>query len=73
MFNVVEATPHPGYRLKLRFADGVTGGVDLSDMANGIVSLWGEPEYFKTEQVGAHGEVTWGDGIDLCADADISK
>jgi hypothetical protein len=64
---VVEVRPLPGYKLWLRFQDGVSGTVDLSDQ------LWGpmfEPLKDATlfDKVAIHPEletVTWPNGADL--------
>ena len=70
MFKVAEAKPLPGYRLWLRFTDGTTGEVDLSDMAGqGVFSVWNAAGVFEAVQVGRRGDVNWGDDIELCSDA----
>jgi hypothetical protein len=59
--------PEPGFKLWLRFTDGVTGVVDLS------ADLWGpafeelrEPGYFAKVQVDSDlGTVAWPNGVDL--------
>lgn len=64
---VVEVEPLAGYRLRLKFDDGATGTVDLSDQ------LWGTMfEPLKDEQLfrqaSVHPEletVTWPNGADL--------
>ena len=70
MFKVTEAKPLAGYRLWLRFADGTTGEVDLSEMAGkGVFAIWNTPGAFEKVQVGRRGDVNWGEEIDLCPDA----
>lgn len=70
MFRMAEAQPLPGYRLRLRFADGVSGEVDLSHLAGrGVFAAWNAPGVFERVEVGSHGGVRWGDNLDLCADA----
>jgi hypothetical protein len=70
MFKPVEAEPLPGYRLRLRFADGVTGEVDLSHLVGkGVFRLWNDPEAFGRISIGTGGELRWSDEVDLCADA----
>lgn len=70
MLQLVDVTPLPGYRLRLRFADGVEGEVDLSGLVGkGVFSLWNDPGAFETVSVGASGEIRWSDQVDLCADA----
>jgi hypothetical protein len=70
MFKVVEAKPLSGFRLWLKFADGVTGEVDLSDIAGkGVFERWNAPGEFEKVQVGRMGDVNWGGDLDLCPDA----
>jgi hypothetical protein len=60
----------PGYRLELRFDDGVSGTVDLAHMVGkGVFAVWQDPEMFAQVRVGSSGELAWGDQIDLCPDA----
>lgn len=59
-----------GYRLELEFDDGVSGGVDLSDLVGkGVFALWRDRRAFEQVRVGSSGELAWGDKIDLCPDA----
>ena len=59
-----------GYRLGLEFDDGVSGTVDLSDLAGkGVFALWCDRRSFEQVQIGSSGELVWGDQIDLCPDA----
>ena len=58
------------YRLELAFDDGVCGAVDLSDLVGkGVFDLWRDRHAFEQVRIGAFGELTWGDQIDLCPDA----
>lgn len=70
MMNLVNAEPLSGYRLRLTYADGVTGVVDLSHLAGkGVFGLWNDPEAFERLSIGTSGELRWSDEVDLCADA----
>jgi hypothetical protein len=70
MFKIVEAKPIGTYRLWLKFADGVQGEVDLSDLAGkGVFNVWSAPGAFEKVRVGKRGDVNWGDDVDLCPDA----
>jgi hypothetical protein len=67
---LIEAEPLAGYRLRLRYSDGVAGDVDLSRLVGkGVFGLWSDPEAFKRVSLGTGGEVRWSDEVDLCADA----
>ena len=66
----VELGPRPNYRLWLRYDDGTQGEVDLSDLAGrGVFTAWRDTAFFESARLGAHGEIEWGDDIDLCPDA----
>jgi hypothetical protein len=70
MFRISKVTPLPGYRLQLRFEDGVEGEVDLSDLAGrGVFAIWDDPEVFGQVAIGAHGELVWPGGVDQCPDS----
>ena len=60
----------PGYRLKLRFNDGVEGVVDLSgEVGKGVFAAWKDADHFKRVRIGEFGGPVWDGEIDLCADA----
>lgn len=70
METVVEVVALEDYRLKLRFDDGVSGTVDLSD------DLWGpmfeplrDPKLFAQVFVDEFGAVCWPNGADYAPDA----
>jgi len=59
-----------GYRLWLRYSDGVEGVVDLSHLVGkGVFKVWEEREFFEAVRIDEAGAITWGEGIDLCPDA----
>lgn len=59
-----------GYRIALTFDDGVSGVVDLSDLAGkGVFTRWRERSFFEQARIGSSGEAVWGDELDLCPDA----
>ena len=65
-----ERGPLSGYRVRLRYADGVAGVVDLSHLAGkGVFQLWDDPNAFERVSIGSSGEVRWSKEVDLCADA----
>ena len=70
MRKVVEVKVLNGHHLLLRFDDGVEGNVDLSFLVGkGVFSIWNEPSIFASVQIGEHGELQWGDQVDLCPDS----
>ena len=67
---LVDAEPLPDYRLRLRYANGVEGVVDLSEYAGrGVFALWNDHSRFEQVVVAPHNAVSWSDEVDLCADA----
>ena len=70
MLKLIHAEPLPGYKLRVRYSDGVTGEVDLSHLVGkGVFQLWNDPEAFARVAIGTAGEVRWTDEVDLCSDA----
>jgi hypothetical protein len=70
MLTPIEVKPLPDYRLYLRYADGVTGEVDLSSLVGqGVFHLWNDVKAFEDVSVGSGGELRWSDDVDICADA----
>ncbi len=67
---LVQVKALPGYRLFLRYDDGVEGVVDLSDkVGTGVFAPLVDEQVFSQVAVGPEGSVVWGDEIDLCPDA----
>ena len=70
MYRLIEALPLANYRLKLRYANGVEGEVDLSHLVGqGVFAAWNDVECFNRVTLGDAGEPRWGNDIDLCPDA----
>lgn len=70
MLKPIEVKPRPGYKLYIRYDDGVEGVVDLSPLVGkGVFALWKDPRAFDRVSIGPHGEIRWTDEIDLCPDA----
>ena len=70
MFRPIEVRALSGFRLCLRYDNGVEGEVDLSDLAGrGVFALWDEPGAFECASIGPGGEIRWSDQVDLCPDA----
>ena len=70
MFKIIEVKPLQGYRLWLRYADGVEGEVDLSDLGGrGVFAAWNERSFFESVKIDESGALGWGDSLDLCPDA----
>jgi len=69
MFEPIEVQALPNFRLRLRYADGVEGVVDMSSLAGrGVFALWDEPGAFETVHVSPEGAIAWSDEVEICGD-----
>lgn len=67
---ILELRPQSEFRLFLRFDDGVSGEVDLSDLAGqGVFSSWLRPGIFNEVRITEAGAAEWPGELDLCPDA----
>ena len=67
---ILEARPLDGYKIWLKFDDGISGEVDLSHLAGkGVFELWNNYENFKMVSVEDHKRLAWSDEIDIDADS----
>ena len=67
---ILEARPLDGYKIWLKFDDGVTGEVDLSHLVGkGVFEFWKDYENFKKVKVENGRSVVWADEIDIDADS----
>jgi len=65
-----EVKPLDGYRIWLRYADGVEGEIDLSDLAGcGVFEAWQDRRVFETVHIDESGAIAWEGNLDLCPDA----
>ena len=71
MCKIVEAKPLSGFRIWLRYQDGIQGEVDLSGLAGkGVFSAWNQSGCFESVFIDAEsGALAWPGGIDLCPDS----
>lgn len=70
MPTVVEVQPLEGYRVWLRFSDGIEGIASLSEFAGkGVFKMWDLDHAFQNVRIGEGGGIEWGEQIDLCPDA----
>ena len=70
MKKAIEVKPLSGYRIWLRYVDGVEGEVDLSHLAGrGVFKVWADRTAFEDVHVDDSGAIAWKEGIDLCPDA----
>lgn len=58
------------YKIRVDYADGVTGIVDLSDaVGRGVFAPLRDKAFFKTVHPGDHGQIAWSEEIEICPDA----
>jgi len=70
MYRPIYIQALPGYRLWIRFDDGVEGEVDLSNLVGkGVFTIWNDFAVFQKVYIGEHGEIAWGKEIDICPDS----
>jgi len=70
MSQPVQAKALPDYRLWIKYADGVEGQIDLSDLVGkGVFALWEDKRAFDQVYIGSDGQIAWSDDIDICPDA----
>lgn len=70
MFKPVKVTALQGYKIRIRYTDGLEGEVDLSHLVGqGVFSLWNDPNVFESVCIGPSGEIKWSDAVDLCPDS----
>ncbi len=64
---IVACKAKPNYRVWIRFADGLEGDVDLSDLiGKGVFEAWKSIEFFNQVRVDPCTDtLAWGDDIDL--------
>ena len=70
MKRIVDVEARTGYRVWIRFADGIDGEIDLSDLVgSGVFNVWQDPSEFRKVVVDREtGTIAWPGGIDLCPD-----
>lgn len=70
MIRPTEVEPRDGFRIWLRYADGVSGEIDLSHLSGrGVFKAWEDRAFFETVHLSEAGAIAWGEEIDLCPDA----
>ncbi len=66
----IAVEPREGYRIWLRYEDGVEGEVDLSDIErDGIFEVWNDRSFFEKVYISEFESVAWSDDLDLCPDS----
>ena len=69
MIRPVHVEARHGHRIWLRYSDGTSGEVDLSDLAGrGLFKAWDAPGCFESVHIAPHRAIAWNDEIELCPD-----
>ena len=67
---ITEAKPVDRFQVFLRFDDGVSGMVDLSDFAGrGVFVAWQQEGVFEQLSISTAGALQWPGDLDLCPDS----
>ncbi len=71
MYRIVEVKTIQHYRIWIRFADGLEGEIDLSDLVGrGVFAAWNDPVEFEKAYIDPDTHtVAWPGEIDLAPDA----
>ena len=70
MVRPTRVEPRDGFRIWIRYSDGVEGEVDLSALAGkGVFRAWEDRGFFAGVHVSPHGSIAWNDELEICPDA----
>ena len=68
--DLVEVEARDGYRIWVRYDDGVSGEIDLSHLTGkGVFKAWDDLEFFRGVYVIPEQAIAWSEEIDICPDA----
>lgn len=60
----------PGFRLHLRYPDGIEGEIDLSaEVGRGVFAPLTDEAFFCTVHSGEFGQIAWNEELEICPDA----
>lgn len=70
MIRPVKVTALADSKIRVDYADGVSGVLDLSDsVGRGVFAPLRDVAFFKRVHIGDHGQIAWSDEIEICPDA----
>ena len=70
MVRPTKVEPLSGYRLRVRYADGVEGIIDLSDqVGHGVFAQLRDEAFFRDVHIGDRGQIAWSDDLEICPDS----
>lgn len=64
---IIACEPHEGYKIWIRFDDGLSGEVDLSHLVGkGVFAVWNSIDFFNSVYVDKKTDtLAWGEDLDL--------
>ena len=69
MIRPVNVAALPGHKIKVSYADGATGVIDLSDsVGRGVFAPLKDESFFQQVHLGDHGQIAWSEEIEICPD-----
>ena len=70
MMRPIKIEPLSDYRLRVRYADGVEGIIDLSDqVGRGVFAPLRDEGFFRKVQIGDRGQIAWSGDLEICPDS----
>ena len=70
MIRPTKVEPLSGYRLRVTYADGTEGVIDLSrDVGRGVFAPLADEAFFRTVHLGRYAQIAWSEEIEICPDA----
>lgn len=69
MIKPIEVKALEGYRIWIKFNDGVEGKINLSHLVgSGVFKAWEDRAFFEKVRITSYEAVTWGEDLDLSPD-----
>ena len=66
----IEVEALPGYRLRLTYADGVRGVIDLAgNVGRGVFAPLADEAFFRSVHIGEFGQIAWSEELEICPDS----
>ena len=66
----IAVEPREGYKIWLRYEDGVEGEVDLSDIPlTGIFEAWKDMSFFESVHISEFDAIAWSEDLEMCPDS----
>ena len=70
MVKPIDVKALEGYRIWIKFEDGIEGELDLSHHAGrGVFEAWNDRQFFEAVRLSRYQAIVWGDDMELCANA----